>query len=148
MRIINGMTNAEYIRHLRKQARAEGKCGECRARPAKYGKATCQVCLDRRYAAVAVKLAKARQGTTLCTTCGDRRRRKGKRTCWSCADRSKRNDASCKARGTCTKCRWPAVPGTTMCQSHHQYNRRKVREWHFERAETHRSKPRSDRKAA
>lgn len=38
--------NAEVLRRLREVARAAGLCNECRARPVKPGRATCEPCLD------------------------------------------------------------------------------------------------------
>src|ERR1041384_2440291 len=42
-----GMSNAEYLRELRKRAAVDGKCYVCRCRYAKDNCRSCQECIDR-----------------------------------------------------------------------------------------------------
>jgi hypothetical protein len=148
VKLIKGMTNAEYLKHLRVKARAKGMCGECRCRPAKHGRVSCAHCIARSVTQKQRLVAKAKKGKTLCTTCGYRLRRPRMLTCAGCAANSKRHDVKRRALGGCARCRWPAVPGTALCQAHHQGNRIAARAYYWAKAGPRQRAMRRDRKAA
>ena len=56
----------EYMRRRRAEFKAQGVCGQCCARPAKPGRVTCQICLDRTEAYRA-EAYEARRELGLCT---------------------------------------------------------------------------------
>lgn len=110
--------NAEYLRTLRQEAVANGKCYQCRCRLAKPGTRYCIVCTDK------TKATKAAVKGHLCMRCfaqlaGDR---VGKTRCQECEDKAfaheSRRRADSLARGVCGKChRLPRHGDTTMCVS-------------------------------
>lgn len=63
--MVNGMTNAAYLKSLREAAAERGDCYVCRARPAKLGRRSCQDCLDRVHDAK-VRLHAERRAAGLC----------------------------------------------------------------------------------
>lgn len=105
-------TNAERLRRLRADARANGMCGECRARKAKPGRSTCVVCLERQ----AVRVEK-HPGYGLCR-CGAMPVI-GMASCQKCldrgSDRDRRRRRVKQATGECMTCSHDRAPNRSQC---------------------------------
>lgn len=111
-----GMTNAEYLRHLRARAAADGKCYSCRCRPAKLGARYCVECIAKS-ADFERRLVRERRCTNCCSNLprGDRRR-----ICPSCRSKFKENAQRMRqawiAAGMCSYCgKRHAMPGRRQC---------------------------------
>lgn len=108
--------NAERLRELRAKAVAEGRCQQCRARPAKPRCVTCQHCLDAR------KDRKKRNVSSGLCKCG-RAPAEGTLACASCTEIASKRDQRRRARniadGVCTTARshGPVTPGTVVCEA-------------------------------
>lgn len=97
--------NGAYLRELRRTAKADGKCGTCRHRPAKPGRVTCVECLangkecKRRLEAKRISAGLCRCGATPTD---------GLRVCAACRARHQVRELARRARrlaaGLCTRC--------------------------------------------
>ena len=112
---VTRMTNADYLRHLRAEAKANGKCATCRARPAKPGRSTCQVCVDKTESYKRKHVVKGLCG------CG-RSRYRGLAVCKRCRERSQAQANARRDRhilaGLCYRCDQPAAPDRSECVMH------------------------------
>lgn len=113
-----GWPNAQRVRELRAAAVASGLCQECRCRPTREARKTCQVCSDRR-----VARRRAREEAGLCR-CGAQAE-PGRKKCGPCADErsalSVLNTAVRASQGICAwqgGCDRPAAPDRRMCTDH------------------------------
>ena len=118
------MTNAEYLKVLRKEARERGDCYMCRARPAAPGRSNCATCLD----AIRAKAAdNVRAGRCAC----GKKRRRGKASCETCARINERANKMRKQRrdalGLCQQCKQPALPNRKTCETHRLANNARQR---------------------
>lgn len=121
--------NAVYLKHLRAKAIAEGKCGQCRKRPAKAGRKTCQECIDlsgiRRAAHYATSAARG-----MCSVC-TQPALEGLRQCAKHHERQSTNHrriaASRIAAGMCVHCDSP-LQTSTLCAKHARKMRQRVNE--------------------
>lgn len=108
-----GMSNAEYLRELRRRAVAEGKCYMCRCRPVRTGARYCDECIKR---TAAYKDAIA---YLLCLLCGADVAGLGVQHCRECSDRISERVSTVRAQrvldGQCSLCPNDASPGQTMC---------------------------------
>jgi len=110
-------TNAELLRTLRAEARADGRCSTCRARVARPGRMTCQDCVDRSNAC-----KRANKGRLCLRCCGELQgERQGMSYCTPCSDvLNEKSRARAKhklAAGVCSYsgCHRPLAPGHTAC---------------------------------
>lgn len=111
-----GMNNAEYLRHLRARAVADGKCYSCRCRPAKPRARYCAECIDRAKD-FEHRLVKERRCTNCCSNLprGDRRL-----VCPGCRAefkaKAEQMRAAWIAAGLCSYCgKQNAAPGRRQC---------------------------------
>jgi len=106
-------TNAERLRRLRADAVSNGKCQQCRLRPAKPGCVTCIECLDDNAARKEKNIKKRR------CPCGKKRVR-GKLYCVTCAanrsQRSKERREALLIARLCIQCQLrPAMTRRKRC---------------------------------
>lgn len=94
-----------YIRTLRVAAVADGRCYECRKRPARPGLRRCQVCTDRNRQR---RRDTAGQGTCY-NLCG-RPRAPGRARCAECLDKAKRATQTWRAARAANTSLTSAVP--------------------------------------
>ncbi len=127
------MTRSEYDRKLRTDAIALGRCRECRIRPHRLNRKSCQVCGDKKAARVAKHV---RAGLCLCGS-----KRWGTQSkCRRCLGFGREYQAKRRAlaieHNRCWKCRLNSPEtGMRMCVLCNSKNRAATRQWYQDNRE-------------